>query len=101
MRDSFTAVSISSSSIMSLLPILSLLKKRLRSILEKLGALHHDIAAGLDVDLARPIHRDIFTLSCYRPVLRHADAGAAGFDSDRIAGINHEILSNFCAVVAF
>ena len=63
-------------------------------ILENLGALHHDITIGFDVNLARAVDRDVFSFDGDGSILLHTDAGASGFNCDGIARVNYQIVGN-------
>src|SRR5215217_6112693 len=74
---------------------------RAPSVLQDLRSLHHDVAAGLDVDLPGAVDRDVLALDLDRSILLHRDAGAAGLDGHRVARVDHEVLADLqCVILA-
>src|SRR5688500_9272810 len=62
------------------------------SVLQNLRALDHHVAGGLHVGLAAVVNQDVLALDQDRSVLFHRDAGLAGPDDDRLAGVDDQIL---------
>ena len=73
--------------------------RRGNSILQNLRALHHDIAVGLDINLAASLNRDVLAFDDDGALLFHGNARRAGSDRDGVAGVDHEIFGDFQRIV--